>query len=526
MRLRSPGFMFYAVAPSEHAYARMEDVPPHISDAIPWFIILIVIELLVSVMQGVVHRRHNVKDMFCSVSLGLFQQIASIPFAAMASSVYASAYEHCRLFTVPYDSALAWWGLMLGVDLGYYALHRWCHEFHLGWIGHSCHHSGEFYNLATALRQGTLQSLASSFFYLPLALLGLPLPMFMTHKALNLLYQFWIHTETIGDLGPLEYILNTPSHHRLHHRPGANVNYAGVLIIWDRMFGTFRAEGEGQLDRYGLGKPLNTFDPVRANFEYIRRASESIGWVRPMLPWRRRLAPKWSFRPLDVFRPLEYEASGERRRDADRRSNAIRGRGRPALWYRPALWAPPDENAARQKYVGSMPPFRHRGAIEASYLGAHLLVLLVGHHCFEELMRQPGSTSDPATYALALWLLASLCALGRLSDGDASGVRLEWVRLALLAPTLLLVSQRLGGGEPAGGAGGSGELMIVAIALLACAVWSLIGSGWWLEEPTEKAAKLVGRPQQLPQRDHTSQQTSARRGRRSLRSPSPKSRRV
>ena len=245
----------------------------------------------------------------------------------------------------------------------------------------------------------------------PLALLGLPLPMFMTHKALNLLYQFWIHTETIGDLGPLEYILNTPSHHRLHHRPGANVNYAGVLIIWDRMFGTFRAEGEGQLDRYGLGKPLNTFDPVRANFEYIRRASESIGWVRPMLPWEAAARPKWSFRPLDVFRPLEYEASGERRRDADRRSNAIRGRGRPALWYRPALWAPPEENAARQKYVGSMPPFRHRGAIEASYLGAHLLVLLVGHHCFEELMRQPGSTSDPATYALALWLLASLARL-------------------------------------------------------------------------------------------------------------------
>ena len=154
------------------------------------------------------------------------------------------AAAHLRLWTVPHDTALCWLALFLGVDLCYYALHRFCHESHFAWWGHSVHHSGEVYNVATALRQGVVQGLCSPLFYVPLAVLGLPPAMFLTHKAFNLLYQFYIHTECLGSLGPLEYVLNTPSHHRVHHRPGGECNYAGVLIIWDRLFGTFVPENE------------------------------------------------------------------------------------------------------------------------------------------------------------------------------------------------------------------------------------------------------------------------------------------
>lgn len=145
------------------------------------------------------------------------------------------------------------------------------------WATHQSHHSAEDYNLSTALRQGVMQSYASWMFYLPLALV-VPPPIFLMHTQMNLLYQFWIHTEIISNLGPLEYILNTPSHHRVHH--GRNPycidkNYAGVFIIWDRIFGTFAPERENEPIAYGLIHPINTFDPLETqvfenHFNYER----------------------------------------------------------------------------------------------------------------------------------------------------------------------------------------------------------------------------------------------------------------
>lgn len=195
MLLTSPRSLFYFVNREQHSYATMAEVPPFVSDAIPWFVILIIVELIVSALQGV--ERYNLKETLCSFSLGIVSQICGIPLQVLAMACYAAIYEHLRLFTVPYDSALCWWALVLGVDLGYYWLHRYCHEFHSGWLGHSVHHSGQFYNFATALRQGTAQGGANCFFYLPLALLGLPQPMFVAHKSFNLLYQYWIHTEAV-----------------------------------------------------------------------------------------------------------------------------------------------------------------------------------------------------------------------------------------------------------------------------------------------------------------------------------------
>jgi hypothetical protein len=128
------------------------------------------------------------------------------------------------------------------------------------------HHSSEDYNLAVALRQGAFQGLFSWVFYLPLALVGFPPSWFAAILSFNLLYQFWIHTRTIKTLGLLEWVLNTPSHHRVHHARNPKYldkNYAGTLIIWDRMFGTFQAEEEEPV--YGLTKPLNSWNPLWAN---------------------------------------------------------------------------------------------------------------------------------------------------------------------------------------------------------------------------------------------------------------------
>ena len=265
----------------KHTYYNVEDVPAYVDRVIPLFIGAIFLEAAVASARG----RRNLLDFFetvCSLSTGLVQQVLSSVFDNVLNvALYAAVYERFRVATVDPGSLACWLGLAFGVDLGYYAFHRFSHEFHLGWIGHAVHHSGDRYNIATALRQGALSNLVSFFFYLPLALLGLPPAMFIVHKNLNLLYQFWIHTEVVGSIGPLEMVLNTPSHHRVHHRPGTNANYAGVLIIWDRLFGTFISEGGAQVDNYGLGEPTLSFDPLWMQFVTAHRTLTRLGLRAP-----------------------------------------------------------------------------------------------------------------------------------------------------------------------------------------------------------------------------------------------------
>jgi sterol desaturase/sphingolipid hydroxylase (fatty acid hydroxylase superfamily) len=155
--------------------------------------------------------------------------------------------------------------LFLGEDLCYYAFHRTHHHVRLLWAAHVHHHSSQRFNLSTALRQPWLTPLTGPWFWLPLAFVGFTPPMILTAQAVSLLYQFWIHTEVIRKLpAPLEWVLNTPSHHRVHH--GKNPlyldrNHGGVLIVWDRLFGTFQAETERV--RYGLTKDISSFNPLR-----------------------------------------------------------------------------------------------------------------------------------------------------------------------------------------------------------------------------------------------------------------------
>jgi len=235
--------------------------------AIPAFVIAVVVEALWA-------RRHRdddrirgyeLRDSAASMTMGLlnviilgFSKLLWIPF-------YAWLYQH-RVA----DIGTAWWTwivLLLGEDLCYYWFHRVHHEVRLLWACHVNHHSSQRFNLSTALRQPLLTPLSEPIFWAPLPLIGFPPWMVLLAQTWSLFYQFWIHTEAVDRLGPLEWFMNTPSHHRVHH--GKNVpyldkNHGGIFIIWDRLFGTFAPETEHVA--YGLTKDIQTFNPLRIGF--------------------------------------------------------------------------------------------------------------------------------------------------------------------------------------------------------------------------------------------------------------------
>ncbi|HVQ32148.1 MAG TPA: sterol desaturase family protein [Vicinamibacteria bacterium] len=279
--------------------------------AIPVFFLLIGIELLWTWREE--KRFYRLNDSVADLSCGILEQVAGVFLKTALFAGYLFAFDRYRMWTLPQGSALAWVACWLGVDFCYYWFHRWSHEVNAGWAAHIVHHQSEEYNLTVALRQSVLQGALSWVFYLPLAVLGFPPAMFLTVAGLNTLYQFWIHTRTIGKLGPLEWVLNTPSHHRVHHGRNPKYidrNHAGSLIVWDRMFGTFQPEEEEPV--YGITTPLANWNPVWANLHYwaellhlARHAARPVDRLR--IFWK---PPGW--RPVDLggFQPApEVEAA-------------------------------------------------------------------------------------------------------------------------------------------------------------------------------------------------------------------------
>jgi alkylglycerol monooxygenase len=268
---------------------------PYITYAVPFFFLLIGVELMVALWQRKhYYRLHDsINDLSCGSTeqlIGIF--LKGLLFAGYQGTYAFATHKGINLVDVQTYSAAGKWTaaivLFLGVDCAYYWFHRIAHEYNAPWAGHVVHHSSEDYNLAVALRQGSFQGLFSWVFYLPLALVGFPPSWFAAVMSFNLLYQFWIHTRTIKKLGPLEWVLNTPSHHRVHHARNPKYldkNYAGTLIIWDRMFGTFQAEEEEPV--YGLTKPLESWNPLWANLHIWRDLCRDA-----------YLAPRW----VDKFR--------------------------------------------------------------------------------------------------------------------------------------------------------------------------------------------------------------------------------
>jgi len=241
--------------------------------SIPVYFLLIGIELLVERLSK--RKLYRLNDAITNISCGVTQQLTNIFFKVLGVAAYALVYE-LRFFTVA-DNALTFVLLFIGADFCYYWAHRMSHEINLFWGGHVVHHQSEDYNFSVALRQGSFQILWTFSFYLPLALIGFSPTTFVFVSALVTVYQFWIHTETIGKLGWQVYVFNTPSHHRVHHGRDPKYidrNHAGVLIIWDRMFGTFQEEEEKPV--YGITKPTNSWNPLWVNLSHYHEMWQTM----------------------------------------------------------------------------------------------------------------------------------------------------------------------------------------------------------------------------------------------------------
>lgn len=246
--------------------------------AIPFFVLAIVLEILLARM-GRARARYEVRDTAASLAMGLGSNVAGLALAGVTFAAAVWAYEH-RLFSIPMTALWAWVVLFLAEDLTYYWFHRLSHERRLWWAAHVNHHSSQHYNLSTALRQTWTGGVAGTWLlWLPLSLLGFPPAMVAIQKGVSLVYQFWIHTEAIGRMPAwFEAVFNTPSHHRVHHARNPRYldrNYAGVLIVWDRLFGTFEPERDDEPCRYGLVKNIGSFNPLRIAFhEWAAIASD------------------------------------------------------------------------------------------------------------------------------------------------------------------------------------------------------------------------------------------------------------
>lgn len=272
--------------------------------AIPFFFLLIAVELLVLRLRGPA-RAYRFSDSITNLSCGVGQQVLEPFLKGVALVPYAWLWTHARVFTVSAASPIAWAVLVLGVDLGYYAWHRASHRIGFLWAVHAVHHQSEEYNLSVALRQPWLESFTAPFFYLPLAVLGFPPAMYLAGVTIDTLYQFWIHTRTVKRLGPLEWFMNTPSHHRVHHGIDPEYvdrNYGGIFIFWDRLFGTFRREDREPV--FGTVKPLGTWGPLAANVavwkDLAKTARATRSWSDKLRVWF--APPEW--RPADLGGPV------------------------------------------------------------------------------------------------------------------------------------------------------------------------------------------------------------------------------
>jgi sterol desaturase/sphingolipid hydroxylase (fatty acid hydroxylase superfamily) len=272
----------------------MAALPNPIYYAIPGFIALMIAEMMLQ-KNG---RHYETRDTAVSLAMGIGSQISGLLTFALLYS--AAVWTHqFRLFDIGW-AYLAWPLCFVLDDLAYYCFHRTAHRVRWFWASHVNHHSSEHYNLSTALRQSWTGFIALGFiFRYPLFLIGFPVEMVFFCGALNLIYQFWFHTEAIDKMPRwFEAIMNTPSHHRVHHATNARYldsNYAGVFIIWDRMFGSFVAEDKSDPPIYGLVQNLGSFNLFKAAFHEWAAIAHDVRAA----PWRHKLSymfkpPGWS----------------------------------------------------------------------------------------------------------------------------------------------------------------------------------------------------------------------------------------
>ena len=266
--------------------------------SIPIFILTMILEGMWArraLREGADIHGYERRDTMASLSMGLGNVAISAVTKIGSLAVMTLIYQH-RLTTL---SPTVWWSwvlLFFAEDFCYYWFHRLSHEVRCLWAAHENHHSSKHYNLSTALRQSWTTPFTAPIFWWILPFIGFHPVAVLTQQAVSLLYQYWIHTESMKTLGPLEWVFNTPSHHRVHHGKNPEYldrNHAGILIVWDRLFGTF--EPERARVEYGLTKDIETFHPVKIAFHE---------WVAMVRDVRRARSVREAF--LQVFGPPGY----------------------------------------------------------------------------------------------------------------------------------------------------------------------------------------------------------------------------
>lgn len=251
--------------------------------AVPFLMFFVVLEFFISKLIG--KTVYSFQDSITSLNIGIMSQFVTATGAVISAFMYAKIEAIYGTFEWSLNSPITWVFALLLYDFLYYWVHRTGHEVNMLWASHITHHSSEEFNLSTALRQASTGFYFKWIFYMPLAVLGIPVQVFVVVSLIDLLYQVWVHTRLIGRLGFLEWFLVTPSNHRVHHGKNdycIDKNYGGIFSIWDRAFNTYVDEREEEPISFGIKTPLNSWNPVWSNLHYwvgmFRKARQQRSW--------------------------------------------------------------------------------------------------------------------------------------------------------------------------------------------------------------------------------------------------------
>ena len=367
--------------------------------AIPFFLLLIVIELAWGWSKG--NNTYRVNDSLNSLSLGLLSTVTKFVFLNIGLLVFSRIEQNYAVWAFDMTSYAHWLVGLLFYDFLYYWFHRISHERQFFWGSHVVHHQSEDYNLSTALRQTSTSFLTTWVFFIPCFFLGMPIYMYVSIATAQLIYQFWVHTQHIPKLGFIEWFMVTPSNHRVHHAQNKDYidkNYGGLLIVWDRLFGTFKEEDEQLQPIYGIRSPLNSWNPLWANIHiFISMARDA---------W---LTARWS----DKFRVL-WARTGWRPADVAARYPAEKSDLNNFNKYDPQLRVKVNVGIIGQYFIVSI--FHAWGAQQASQLSSELL------------------------WATVIAQAYTLIVIGALLEGKQTAGFLENTRLLVLAAMLYVGS--------------------------------------------------------------------------------------
>tara|TARA_R110002049_G_scaffold138613_7_gene298760 strand:- start:545 stop:1810 length:1266 start_codon:yes stop_codon:yes gene_type:complete len=373
--------------------------------AIPFFLLAIALELLLDRYKGTGYYRAS--DAINSLSAGILSTTFGYFTKLLPVLVWGYVLRNFALIDMPlswFDASLR--GILLWIvaavawDFCYYWFHRCSHEVSVLWAAHAVHHQSEDYNLTTALRQTSSGFLFGWIFYLPLFVIGFPFEVLVTVSAVNLIYQFWVHTQLVDRLGIVDRILVTPSNHRVHHAQNAQYidkNYGGIFILWDRLFGTYAEEDSKEPVIFGVRKPLASWNPFWAN--------------------------------LQVYNYLWFDARRTRR-----------WRDKLAIWFRRTGWRPADVATRFPAAAADLKTFRKFDPQPARrvrrYVMAQFVVAIAMTFYIGETVIQSGAL---AVLGPCLLLWALLATLGYFNEASEIAVKLEAIRLLAFNPIILLL---------------------------------------------------------------------------------------